>query len=103
MLSTIDADLRNGVGYLLSEMKDAYNNLIDITEHKTFTNKELKVPLLYPFGVKRYLLLFHQILCKSAMVYVSNIDKNDIAETVQNFNPIKETALKMSEIFTLRE
>ena len=32
------------------------------------------------------------------MVYVSNIDKNDIAETVRNFNPIKETALKMKEI-----
>ena len=32
------------------------------------------------------------------MVYASSIDKNDIAETVRNFNPIKETALKMREI-----
>ena len=46
----------------------------------------------------RYLLLFHQILRKSAMVYVSNIDKNDIAEIVRNFNLMKETDLKLRNI-----
>ena len=89
VLSTIDADLRNGVGYPLSEMKDACNNLIGTTEHKTFTNKELKVLLLWGFDI---------LYCSTKSYEISNIDKNDIPETVQNYIPIKETALKTREI-----
>ena len=89
MLSTIDADLRDGVGYPLSVMKDACNNLISTTEHKTFTNKELKVLLLYHFG-DEISFTVPPYPMKSAMVYASNIDKNDIAESVRNFNPIKK-------------
>ena len=97
VLLSIDADLRNGVGYPLSEMKDACTNLIDTTKHKTFTNKELKV-LLFSHFQDEISFTVPPNPTKSAMVYVSSIDKNDIAETVRNFNPIKETALKMREI-----
>ena len=97
VLLSIDADLRNGVGYPLSEMKDACNNLIDTTKHNTFTNKELKI-LLFSHFQDEISFTVPPNPTKSAMVYVSSIDKNDIAETVRNFNPIKETALKMREI-----
>ena len=97
VLLSIDADLRNGVGYPLSEMKDACNNLIDTTKHKTFTNKELKV-LLFSHFQDEISFSVPPNPTKSAMAYVSSIDKNDITETVRNFNPIKETALKIREI-----
>ena len=97
VLEDINSNLRDGCGYPLSSMRDLCNSIINTTDHRSFTNKELKVLLLHHFG-DEILLTVPPNPSHSSMVFVNSIDKGDMAEALRNSNPVKETALMMRQI-----
>ena len=89
----MDTDVRKGIGYPLSDIRDRCNQLLGTVDQTVFTSKELKVLLINHYGENVSFSSSHDP-SKSSLVFLCNISKEDIVETVRNSEPIRETATR---------
>ena len=97
MVSEIDTDLRKGIGYPLSDIRARYNQLLGTVDQTVFTSKELKVLLIHHYDENVSFSSSHNP-GKSSLVFLCNISKEDIVETVRNSDPIRESARAIRDI-----
>ena len=80
LVSEIDTDLRKGIWYPLSDIRDQCNQLLGTVDQTVFTNEELKVLLINHYGKNVSISSSHN-RSKSFLVFLCNISKEDIVET----------------------
>ena len=97
LVSEIDTDLRKGIGYPLSDIRDRCNQLLGTVDQTVFTGKEPKVLLINHYGENVSFSSSHNP-SKSSLVFLCNISKEDIVETVRNSDPIRESARAIRDI-----
>ena len=97
LVSEIDTDLRKGIGYPLSDIRDQCNQLLGTVDQTVFTSKEQKVLLINHYGENVSFSSSHNP-SKSSPVFLCNISKEDIVETVRNSDRIRDKARAIRDI-----
>ena len=92
ILQEIKPGLKSGYGHTLSTIRDLCNQLLD---HgcKLFENREIKLLLINCFGTE--INFAYPIEAnKSALVYMENCTKEDMANIIRSMYPISDNVLK---------
>ena len=92
----IEQQLKNGIGYPLSDLRDVCNSMLDLDKFGSFDNKELKV-LQHNYLGENIYFSTPTNRGKSCLLFHSNIGKGEVVEQVRNSNPVRETAFSTRE------